>query len=88
MLLRNHAQGVAFAAQELNIKASIFMPATTPEIKVNAVKSLVQMCFYLATHMMMLMKSHVIIFLKKVVSIYIHLMMKILQAKGLLQKKY
>lgn len=36
----NHAQGVALAAQKLNIKATIFMPVTTPSIKVNSVKNL------------------------------------------------
>lgn len=35
----NHAQGVALAAARLKIKATIVMPRTTPEIKVNAVKS-------------------------------------------------
>jgi threonine dehydratase len=35
----NHAQGVALAAQRLNAKATIVMPATTPQIKVNAVAS-------------------------------------------------
>ncbi|MDA3869784.1 MAG: threonine ammonia-lyase, biosynthetic, partial [Gammaproteobacteria bacterium] len=35
----NHAQGVALAAQRLGIKATIVMPKTTPDIKVNAVKS-------------------------------------------------
>lgn len=33
----NHAQGVALAAQKLETKATIVMPATTPQIKVNAV---------------------------------------------------
>lgn len=32
----NHAQGVAFAAQALGVRAVIVMPATTPEIKVGA----------------------------------------------------
>ena len=36
----NHAQGVAYSAKELGIKATIFMPKTTPLIKVNAVKEL------------------------------------------------
>jgi len=36
----NHAQGVALAAQKLGLKAIIVMPRTTPEIKVNAVKSM------------------------------------------------
>ncbi|MCF6179008.1 MAG: threonine ammonia-lyase, biosynthetic, partial [Geopsychrobacter sp.] len=36
----NHAQGVAFSALKLGIKALIVMPATTPEIKINAVKAL------------------------------------------------
>lgn len=34
----NHAQGVAFAAQQLNIPATIVMPKTTPLIKVQATK--------------------------------------------------
>src|SRR5215475_2901597 len=33
----NHAQGVAFAAQKLHCRATIVMPATTPQIKVSAV---------------------------------------------------
>ncbi|MBB5017265.1 threonine dehydratase [Chitinivorax tropicus] len=33
----NHAQGVAFSAQKLGVKATIVMPATTPRIKVDAV---------------------------------------------------
>jgi threonine dehydratase len=36
----NHAQGVALAAQRLGIKARIVMPATTPSIKVEAVRAL------------------------------------------------
>lgn len=36
----NHAQGVAFAAKKLGLKALIVMPATTPEIKILAVKAL------------------------------------------------
>lgn len=35
----NHAQGVALAAKFLGIKATIVMPKTTPEIKVNAVRA-------------------------------------------------
>jgi threonine dehydratase len=35
----NHAQGVALAAQRLNIKATIAMPMTTPRIKVDAVRA-------------------------------------------------
>jgi threonine dehydratase len=35
----NHAQGVAFSAQKLGLKALIVMPATTPEIKVSAVRA-------------------------------------------------
>lgn len=35
----NHAQGVALAAERLDVKATIVMPATTPQIKVNAVAS-------------------------------------------------
>jgi threonine dehydratase len=34
----NHAQGVALAAHKLGIKATIVMPQTTPEIKVNSVR--------------------------------------------------
>src|SRR5919198_3223772 len=36
----NHAQGVAFSAGRLGIRAVIVMPRTTPEIKVDAVKAL------------------------------------------------
>src|SRR5690554_7088997 len=35
----NHAQGVALSAQKLNIKATIVMPRTTPDIKVRSVKA-------------------------------------------------
>ena len=35
----NHAQGVALAARELGIAATIVMPATTPELKVVGVRS-------------------------------------------------
>ena len=36
----NHAQGVALAAQRLDIKALIVMPQTTPRIKVEAVRNM------------------------------------------------
>src|SRR5947199_8918963 len=36
----NHAQGVAFSARRLGLRAVIVMPRTTPEIKVDAVKPL------------------------------------------------
>ncbi|MDQ7049555.1 MAG: threonine ammonia-lyase, biosynthetic [Enterobacterales bacterium] len=36
----NHAQGLALAAKKLGITATIFMPITTPEIKVENVKRL------------------------------------------------
>lgn len=35
----NHAQGVALSAQKLNCRAVIVMPSTTPQIKVDAVRS-------------------------------------------------
>lgn len=35
----NHAQGVAFSAAKLGIRAVIVMPVTTPQIKVDAVRS-------------------------------------------------
>ena len=35
----NHAQGLALAAQKLGIEATIVMPTTTPEIKVNSVRA-------------------------------------------------
>jgi threonine dehydratase len=35
----NHAQGVALAAEKLGLRAVIVMPRTTPEIKVEAVRS-------------------------------------------------
>ena len=36
----NHAQGLAYSAKHLKIQGIIVMPLTTPDIKVNAVKSL------------------------------------------------
>ena len=36
----NHAQGVALSASKLGVDATIFMPVTTPDIKVEAVKRL------------------------------------------------
>ncbi len=36
----NHAQGLALAANKLGIKATIFMPITTPDIKVDNVRRL------------------------------------------------
>ncbi|WP_425146006.1 threonine ammonia-lyase, biosynthetic [Deinococcus sp.] len=35
----NHAQGVAYSAQKMGLRAVIVMPATTPEIKVNACRA-------------------------------------------------
>jgi threonine dehydratase len=35
----NHAQGVALSAQRLGVRAVIVMPATTPQIKVDAVRA-------------------------------------------------
>ncbi len=35
----NHAQGVAMAAQRMNARATIVMPRTTPQIKVDAVRN-------------------------------------------------
>jgi threonine dehydratase len=36
----NHSQGVAFSARKLGLKATIVMPQTTPQIKVDAVRAL------------------------------------------------
>jgi threonine dehydratase len=36
----NHAQGVALAAKKLGCRAVIVMPATTPEVKIDAVRTL------------------------------------------------
>src|SRR4029078_7846710 len=36
----NHAQGVAFSARRLGVHAVIVMPQTTPQIKVDAVRSM------------------------------------------------
>ena len=36
----NHAQGVAFSARELKLRAVIVMPQTTPQIKVDAVRAM------------------------------------------------
>ena len=35
----NHAQGLAMAAQRMGVKATIVMPRTTPQIKVDAVRN-------------------------------------------------
>ncbi|RBW46379.1 threonine ammonia-lyase, biosynthetic [Psychromonas sp. B3M02] len=35
----NHAQGLALSAQKMGVKATIVMPKTTPDIKVNSVRS-------------------------------------------------
>ncbi len=35
----NHAQGLAMAAQKMRVKATIVMPRTTPQIKVDAVRN-------------------------------------------------
>ncbi|RLA47316.1 MAG: threonine ammonia-lyase, biosynthetic [Gammaproteobacteria bacterium] len=35
----NHAQGLAMAAQKMNVNATIVMPRTTPQIKVDAVRN-------------------------------------------------
>lgn len=36
----NHAQGLAMASKKMGVKATIVMPSTTPQIKVNAVRAL------------------------------------------------
>ncbi|GGO87843.1 L-threonine dehydratase [Marinobacterium nitratireducens] len=36
----NHAQGLAFSARHMSVKATIVMPKTTPEIKVSNVKAM------------------------------------------------
>ena len=36
----NHAQGVAFAAHALGVKATIVMPSTAPKVKLEATRSL------------------------------------------------
>ncbi len=36
----NHAQGVAFAAKALNVKATIVMPSTAPKVKMEATRAL------------------------------------------------
>jgi len=35
----NHAQGLAMASKKMGVKATIVMPSTTPQIKVNAVRA-------------------------------------------------
>ena len=35
----NHAQGLALAAKKMGVKATIVMPQTTPQIKVDAVRA-------------------------------------------------
>ena len=36
----NHSQGVAYSARKLGLKATIVMPQTTPQIKVDAVQAM------------------------------------------------
>ncbi|MDV5114253.1 pyridoxal-phosphate dependent enzyme [Clostridium perfringens] len=36
----NHAQGVAFAASQANVKSTIVMPKTTPLLKIQSTKDL------------------------------------------------
>ena len=36
----NHAQGLAMSAKQLGVKATIVMPKTTPDVKVNNVRRL------------------------------------------------
>src|SRR5437016_7885860 len=36
----NHAQGVAFAAKALNVKATIVMPSSAPKVKMEATRAL------------------------------------------------
>ena len=36
----NHAQGLALSAQKMGLKATIVMPKTTPDIKINSVRTL------------------------------------------------
>src|SRR6516162_3707248 len=36
----NHAQGVAFSARRLGVRATIVMPQTTPQIKVDSVRAM------------------------------------------------
>ena len=61
----NHAQGVAYAAQKLGIKAVICMPATTPILKVEATRAFgVEVVLYgdsfddAAAHSLELQKEH------------------------------
>ena len=53
----NHAQGVAYAAKKLGVKATICMPAHTPLIKVDATKHMERMLYYMVKLMMKLMKK-------------------------------
>jgi threonine dehydratase len=34
----NHAQGIAYCCKTLKVKGTIFMPATTPKLKLNSVR--------------------------------------------------
>ena len=70
----NHAQGVAMTCQKLRLQSSIVMPLTTPTIKVNAVKNLVQKSYCLEIRMM----KHIISLLNMpkriIIILYIHMM--------------
>ena len=46
----NHAQGVALSAQRLGCKATIVMPVTTPQVKIDAVKHFGQDAVQIVLH--------------------------------------
>ena len=54
----NHAQGVAYAANKLGVKATIVMPSHIPLIKVEATKAHGADVFQLITRMLPLIHSH------------------------------
>ncbi|MBC8108415.1 MAG: pyridoxal-phosphate dependent enzyme [Anaerolineae bacterium] len=46
----NHAQGVAIAASKLNLRATIFMPTSTPHLKVSEVQRFAGGCVKIVQH--------------------------------------
>ena len=70
----NHAQGVAFAASQANVKSTIVMPKTTPLLKIQSTKDLEGMLFYQVMFMMMLLMRLKELNRNKEPYLYIHLM--------------
>ena len=78
----NHAQGVAYAAKQYGVHATIVMPTTTPLIKVNRTKALgaeVVLLYFMVMFMMKHANMHSNLPKKKDILLFILLMIWMLQ---------